>query len=88
MRPKRSLLTAGRKPRLRGGVAQGIDDTVDDRLDQQAILAFAHDPDHRLGARGADDEAAVTVEALFRLPGSRNEPWRSPAACRSGSARS
>jgi hypothetical protein len=34
-----------------GDVAQGIDDAVDDFLDQQAVFAFAHHPDHRLGAR-------------------------------------
>src|ERR1700730_7751105 len=50
-----------------GDVAQGIDDAVDDFLDQHAVLAFAHDADHRLGAGGANDETAVAVEAPFRL---------------------
>ena len=36
---------------LGGDVAQGIDDTVDDFLDQHPVFALAHDPDHRLGAR-------------------------------------
>src|ERR1700738_2109957 len=53
---------------LGGDVAQGIDDTVDDFLDQHPVIAFAHDPDHRLGARGTNDEATLAVEAAFRLP--------------------
>ena len=32
------------------------------RFDFAGIVAFGHHPDHRLGARGADDEAALARE--------------------------
>ena len=31
---------------------------------EAAIVAFGHDADHRLGARGADDEAAAIAQAI------------------------
>src|SRR5207247_1022513 len=48
-------------------LAERIDDAVDDLLDQPAVVALAHDADDRLGSRGADDQTAVAVEALFAM---------------------
>ena len=39
----------------RARVGQRVDDAVDDLLDQDAVVALAHDADHRLGAGGAHD---------------------------------
>jgi hypothetical protein len=47
----RRIMILGGPRVLRGDVAQGINDAVDDLLDQQAVLALAHDPDHRFGTR-------------------------------------
>src|SRR5579872_3246386 len=43
------------------------DDVVHDVLDQGAVVAFAHHADHRFGAGGAHEEAAVAVEALLAI---------------------
>src|SRR5260370_12723385 len=53
--------------RRSGRVGERIDDAVDDLLDQHLVLAFAHDADHRLGARRAHDQPTMTVEAGFRI---------------------
>src|SRR5258707_12570221 len=53
--------------RRSGRVGERIDDTVDDLLDQHLVLAFAHDADHRLGARRAHDQPTMTVEAGLRI---------------------
>ena len=37
-------------------------DLVDHRRDQLLVLAFGHDPDHRLGSRFADHQAAGDAE--------------------------
>src|SRR3954469_333059 len=52
---------------LRRGLPERRDDGIDDVLDQDAILALAHDADHRLGAGGADQQAAVAVEPLLAI---------------------
>ena len=40
-------------------VGQRLDDAVDHLLDQHLVVALAHHADHRLGAGGADDQAAA-----------------------------
>src|SRR5438874_13651219 len=49
----------------RRSLAKRGDDMIDHFLDQDAIVALAHHADHRLGARGADQQPAVAVEPLF-----------------------
>src|SRR5260370_3109392 len=56
---RRMAASSGRRLSERG------DDGVDDVLDQDAVFAFGHDADHRLGAGGADQEAAMAVESLL-----------------------
>jgi len=55
-------------------VAERVADLVDDLLDQDAVVALAHHPDHRLGAGGADQQAALAVEALFAVNDRRFHP--------------
>src|SRR5260221_6137118 len=47
------------------GLTERGDDAVDHFLDQDAVVALAHHADHRLGAGGADQQAAMTVEPFF-----------------------
>src|SRR3954470_4292205 len=47
------------------GLAESADDIVDHFLDQDAVIALAHHADDRLGAGGADQGAAVAVEAFL-----------------------
>src|SRR5882757_223558 len=56
------------------GVAERVADLVDDLLDQDAVVALAHHPDHRLGAGGADQQAALAVEAFFAVDDRRFHP--------------
>src|SRR5262249_20680965 len=53
-----------------GGLGERLDDAVHDLLDEPFVIALAHHPDHRFGARGAYDQAAVAIKARFgRLDG-------------------
>src|ERR1700736_726542 len=58
----------------RRGVTERVADLIDDLLDQDAVVALAHHPDHRLGAGGADQQAAVAVEAPFAVDDRRLHP--------------
>src|SRR5258708_38296716 len=58
----------------RRGVTERVADLIDDLLDQDAVVALAHHPDHRLGAGGADQQAALAVEALFAVDDRRLHP--------------
>src|SRR3954470_15610321 len=58
----------------RRGVAERVADLVDDLLDQDAVVALTHHPDHRLGAGRADQQATVAVEALFAVDDRRLHP--------------
>src|ERR1035438_9827208 len=44
---------------LGGNSGERFDHVVDDRLDQNLIVAFTHHPDHRLGAGRAHDQASA-----------------------------
>ena len=63
-------------------LVQGVDHAIDHVFDQRAVVAFRHDADDRLGAGGADDQAAATVEPLPRRPRSRVTTLACSAACR------
>ena len=47
--------------------ARARDDVIDHFLDQDAVVALAHHADHRLGAGGADQQAAVAVEPFLAV---------------------
>jgi len=47
------------------GLTERGDDVIDHFLDQIAVVALAHHPDHRLGAGGADQQPAMAVKPLF-----------------------
>src|SRR3954451_4510370 len=49
----------------RSGGLHGLADIVDEALDQLRIVALGHDPDQRLGAGLADNEATPTLELGF-----------------------
>src|SRR5690348_669450 len=46
-------------------LADRLGDAFDDLLDQQLVIAFAGDADHRLGPRWPHDQPAMAIEALF-----------------------
>ena len=46
------------------GLGDGIDQAVDNLLDEREVIALAGDPDHRLRAGGPHDQAPLTVEPL------------------------
>src|SRR5262245_58636545 len=53
-----------------GGLRERLDNAVHHLLDEPLVIPLAHHPDHRFGARGAYDEAAVAIKAGFgRLDG-------------------
>src|SRR3954451_16903129 len=62
----RHLLPRGEKEDFlrRSRVAQCGDDVVDHFLDQDAVVALAHDADHGLGAGRTHQQTAVAVEAF------------------------
>ena len=41
------------------GAGDRVADIADESVDQRLVVRFAHHPDHRLGARRADQKAAV-----------------------------
>ena len=53
---------------LSGGFSYCVADAVDDGFYLRLVVAFGHHADDGLGARGADDEAARSVE-FFLCPG-------------------
>src|SRR4029078_5036421 len=53
--------------RLGGDPGEGVNDAVHHLFNQQPVIALAHNPDHGLGAGGANDQAAMTVEAAFAV---------------------
>src|SRR5260370_2480778 len=55
----------------RRGLDERRDDMVDHFLDQDAVVALAHDADHGLGAGRADQEPAVAVESIFAVDNRR-----------------
>src|SRR5688500_9184191 len=50
-----------------GNTVKRCDNLVDHVLDQHFVVALPHHADHRLGAGGADDQAAVAVEAALAV---------------------
>ncbi len=61
MRPQR--LRSGRF----GGFLQYAADLRDERFDQFAVVAFAHDADHGFSAGGANNESAGAAESRSRI---------------------
>src|SRR3954453_4997022 len=49
----------------RRGVAEGGDDGIDDLLDHDGIVAFAHHPSDRFGAGRTDQQPPVSVETFL-----------------------
>src|SRR5215469_540964 len=67
-RPCIARLLCGFGPRILiigSGDADRVTDLVDNRGDQLRVFAFRHHPDHRLGSRSADHEAAIRTEPGF-----------------------
>src|SRR5262249_13144548 len=63
----RAAIRMARRDMLRRRLGKRLNDAVDQFLHQELVVALAHDADDRLGAGRTDDEAAVAVEARFRL---------------------
>src|SRR3954471_16580981 len=55
------------------GSRQGVDDVVDHLRDEVPIVALAHDPNHRLGAGGANHETSLSAETLTRRCDGRHD---------------
>src|SRR3954469_12611471 len=55
------------RPGASGGSGGGerIHDVVNHLLDQELVVTFAHNPDHRLRAGGADEQTGMTIGALL-----------------------
>src|SRR5262245_3082561 len=68
------MVTRAAASSLGGGVGQRVDNLGDDGFYELLVVALSHDPDHGLGARRADDEAARVAE--LRLAAIDGAPHR------------
>src|SRR6202023_661680 len=60
-RPTLSAKFSGRR------VGEGVDDPIDDLLNQYLVFTLAHDANHRLGPRRPDDQPSVPIETRLRV---------------------
>jgi len=47
--------------------AHGVAHPINNLLDLRGIVAFGHHPDHRFGARWANDQATIAFQLAFRI---------------------